>query len=546
MVDATPPTSSAGPSKGIPLASFNATQSQKTARVYEQYKCIVCDSELSSKGVCKRHLEEQHITPKVWQCERCPSFFDTKAESKKHCSQCGDGDLSYVATKITRKVYACEFTGSCFQSLDNYLRNLLVLSEQRDPRPRPDLKKKIDALLGWVERRNAKFGPVVGEASNDLFGVPEAWKELQWDPDYLRGKIAVLEHATFNEDGTMGSSRWTGSSPKQRNTKTYITQLFQAGRLPKNYSAGTHIKPEAMSICSTPMPLSHKPPSVASGPSSADTPLRMTSPYPRSHSRQTVYSHEAMDQRTSTSTPRSNGDEVMTAELKSKRHLSDESRAYIPARTPPGPPDPPTDQYQYLSDPTMMGQPPQLPPLPAFTTPSNSSVCLPLRKVDGAEAMPPPHQSIAPTAQHYGHHHQHPLYHHLPPQHSTNTFSNSSSSDLASETSTLAQSYREPEYSSVPMDYHMWQQQQQQLLAFQQQQQQHAGYGGYGAQFDYSMPDDASIVASSVNTGNTIGVDYVTEIPKMEGFEGMDLSGGAHGHGQVGTFYLGDEEEGRR
>lgn len=224
-----------------------------------------------------------------------------------------------------------------------------------------------------------------------------------------------------------------------------------------------------------------------------------------------------MDHSTTASTPRSvpAGEEVLTAELKSKRHLSDESRSYIPARTPPGPPEM-QEHYQYPGDPSQLGQAPQLPPLPAFTTPSSSTVSLVLRKQPGSHGMPMT-QSLAPAPQY------HPLYH-LDPASSQHTLS----SDAASETSTLAQSYREPEsLDPLPVDYSLWQQQQ---LAFQNA---HAVYPY--SHYDYSMPDDASMVASSINTGNTI-VDYVTEIPKMDNYSEMELA--HHQAPHVGTFYL--------
>lgn len=510
------------------MSSFSTQQ--KPSRTYEQYRCIVCENELSSKGVCKRHLEEQHITPKVYECEGCHSYFDTKPEAKKHCSQCcGDGELAWISTTLPKKVYACEYTGSYFLSKERYAQHLLVLSEQRGPRPRANLHTKLDAILRYAGKHNEALMPLCGQISQSLFDSPDAWKDLRWDRDYLQAKITVLEHATFHENGTVESTRWSGSAPKRRDTESYLTQLFQAGRLPNHKGDLAHIKPEAMPMCSTPMPVAYTAPSVASGPSSADTPLRATSPTSRSQSRQTAWSHDCTDLPTSASTPRS-GDEIMTAELKSKRHLSDESRSYIPARTPPGPPEP-LEQYQYPSDPSLMGQAPQLPPLPAFMTPSNSTISLPLRKQEGG-GMPPPDQIMVSGGPHY-----HPMYQ-LPPANSSHTLT----SDAASETSTLAQSYREPEFldphSAMPIDYNLWSQQQ---LAFQQQQQ-HMGVYPYGGGFDYNMPDDASIVASSINTGNTI-VDYVTEIPKMEGYSDMDLTGPGHGHG---TFFLdGGEDEGR-
>lgn len=523
------PATVAGPSKAGAQTNFNAQQ--RPGRTNDQqYRCIVCDQLLSSKGVCKRHLEDQHITPKVYECEECHAYFETKADAKKHCSQCcGDAELSWTAVNLPKKVYACEYTGSYFLSKERYSQHLLVLSEPRGLRPRANLNTKLDAILRHAGKHNDALMPLCGQISQSLFGSHDAWKELLWDPNYLQAKITVLEHATFNDNGTIESTRWSGSAPKRRNTESYLTQLFQAGRMPDE-----NIKPEEMSVCSTPMPVTFIPPSGGAGAISVDAPLRVTSPVPpRSQSRQTVWSHDGTDRSTSASTPRSvpAGEEVMTAELKSKRHLSDESRSYIPARTPPGPPEPPEQYAYHPTDPSLMGHAPQLPPLPAFMTPSTSSVSLPLRKQEGNGMA-----HMVSGAPHY-----HPMYQ-LQPADSNHTLA----SDTASETSTLAQSYREPEFLdqyAVPIDYKLWQQQ----LAFQQQQQQQQqqlGVYQYNGGFDYSMPDDASIVASSINTGNTIGVDYVTEIPKMEGYGEMDLS--HHGHAGGGTFFLdgeGREEE---
>ena len=535
--NASPPTSSTGASKGVPVASFSSSSQQKPARFYEPYKCVICEAALSSKGVCKRHLEEQHVAPKVFECEGCHAQFDTKPEAKKHCGQCGEGEVSFIPAKApAKKVYACEYSGNYYSGQARYIDSLLVLCEQKDKTHVANLSLKLDALLRHAGHRNQALPPMCADISLNLFGYPEAWKDLQWDEDYLRARISVLEHATFSPDGTMESARWTGSAPRRRNTVAYLTQLFQAGRLPNSDACPVDVKPSAMSICSTPMPVSRTAPSVASGPSSVGTPLGITSPMPRSHSRQTVWSSDGIEHSTTASTPRS-GDEVMTAELKSKRHLSDESRAYIPARTPPGPPEPP-DHYQYTSDPSILGDAPQLPALPAFMTPSNSTISLPLRKQEG-DGLPP--GQIMVSAPQY-----HPLYQ-MNPTHSSHTLS----SDVASETSTLAQSYREPELGeAVPIDYNLWAQQQQ-ILAFHNSHSQGGHHGGlpmyhpYG-NFDYSMPDDdASMVASSINTTNTIGVEYVTEIPKMENYSDMDLSNQHQHHNMThgGTFYLHQPEE---
>lgn len=523
--EVTPPTSSTGASRCV-SATVSSNSQPKAVRIYEQYRCIICDQNLSSKGVCKRHLEEQHISPRVFECEGCHAYFDAKASAKKHCSQCGNGEAGWVATKLIKKIYACEFTGQYVHRQDRYIDILLDLSGQKTDRPTADLNRKLQAILKYAGFRDAAITPLCSEISNQFFGSPEAWRELEWDQDFLKAKIMALEHATFHPDGTVESARWGETSPVGRlNTESFLTQLFHAGKRPGHGSQSPSIKPAPMSICSTPMPLAYNPPSVTPGPSSADTPQSATSPMPRSHSRQTVWSHDGMTQSTTASTPQSvpSGDDMMTTELKSKRHLSDESRSFIPTRTPPGPPDL-LDHYQYQSDPAL--QAPQLPPLPDFVTPSNSTISLPLRKQE-VHGLPTT-QQLAPISQYPPHMYQ------MHPRNSSHTLT----SEVASETSTLAQSYREPEYlDTMSSDYLAWQQQQQ--FAYQNSHPSAYGYGNY----DYNMADDASMVASSINTGNTVGVDYVTELPKMENYSDMDLS---NHHTHPGTFYLPNDEDQQR
>lgn len=540
-----PPSSGVGPGQDIPVSTFPSQP--KPSRTYEQFQCIVCNQELSSKGVCKRHLEDQHVSPRIFECERCHAHFDTKPEAKKHCSQCGDGQTDWAPRKMSKKVYACEFTGSFFGGQTRYVDHLLTLSEQKQNRPRPNLNEKLAAIIRhWGYREQARVLPLCHDISQNLFGSPDAWSKLQWDEEFLQAKIGTLEHATFYNDGTVESSRWGDSLLQQRrSTEIFLRELLQAGRLPPQSGVPAHSGPPPTLTCTTTMP---PPPSISSGPSSSvETPRSGMSPMPRSQSRQTIWSHDGMSQTTTASTPRSvpASDEIMTAELKSKRHLSDESRAYIPSRTPPGPPEPP-DHYQYSADQSMMaGQAPQLPELPSFMTPSNSTMSLPLRKVEGSglpttqsQHMPPP-----PPQYHTQPHQMYPIHH---PTNSTHTLA----SDTASETSTIAQSYREPEFfnpslQGVSSDYLVWSQQQQaSQFAYQQPSQPHPVYG-YGAaghnNFDYSMADDASLVASSVNTGNTIDVGYVAELPKMESFPDMDL-----GNHHNGTFYFPDDGEEER
>ena len=127
-------------------------------------------------------------------------------------------------------------------------------------------------------------------------------------------------------------------------------------------------------------------------------------------------------------------------------------------------------------------------------TPSNSTISLPLRRQE-THGLPPTQTMV--SAPHYR-----PLYQ-MHPAASSHTLT----SDVASETSTLAQSYREPELAdSIPIDYNLWSQQQ---LAFQA-----GGHPSYPYGFDYSMADDASIDYSlsnpdtreSINSSNGLKV----------------------------------------
>ena len=490
-------------------SSFCSAQKPNRLADVVQYTCIVCDAELSSKGVCKRHLMDQHITPQVYECECCHAHFDTKPDAKKHCMQCGSGDYHYFPTKLAKKVYACEYSGSYFGSLQRYIDFLLPMCERKPERPKRNLNLKLDAIMRYTGQAQ-----LCDSISQRIYGDPECWRTLVWKESYLLNVLSDLEHATFHPDGTMESTKWTGSTPKLHDTELYLIRLMQDGdRRGLDVEAMLKIKQEPSSTFASSSSRPNPTLSMLHMQNSLDTPHGTASPasIDRSHSRQTMWSQDSVEQATSATTPRSvpASEEVLSAEVKGKRHLSDQSRAYVPARTPPGPPEPP-EQYQYKIETPLPSEVPQLPPLPAFMTPSSSTMSLPLRKPEGHDFVSG-YQTQVP--------YMNTMYQ---GGHSTFTLA----SDVESETSTLAQSYHEPELGeNVPMDYNFYMQQ----LGYENQ----PGYGY--PNLAYTMPDDRSSIA----TGNTI-VDHVTEISKIDGYAEMPMYP-SHGPGQ--TFYFEGNEQ---
>ncbi len=50
------------------------------------YNCIFCCTDYTTKGTCKRHLEEIHVAKRYFRCLECSQRFATAPEARKHCT----------------------------------------------------------------------------------------------------------------------------------------------------------------------------------------------------------------------------------------------------------------------------------------------------------------------------------------------------------------------------------------------------------------------------------------------------------------------------
>ena len=216
-------------SRAVPNSScFPATQAPPKASGSVQYQCIVCGLCLTSKGVCKRHLDEQHISRKKFKCEKCNELFSDKSDAKKHCNSCSAGVMYYITVKPQlKKVYSCGYTGEIFLSMPKYLDHLVALSEKTgDSRPSYRRHRKLLALL-----EQASLQQNVALASTNLFGSSNAWKNLRWqDPD-LVGAIERLEYAVVHDNGTIEFDRHPKDVQKFMAANEYLYGLLRAGHL---------------------------------------------------------------------------------------------------------------------------------------------------------------------------------------------------------------------------------------------------------------------------------------------------------------------------
>jgi len=49
------------------------------------YNCVFCSTDYTTKGTCKRHLEEIHVAKRYFRCLECSQRFATAPEARKHC-----------------------------------------------------------------------------------------------------------------------------------------------------------------------------------------------------------------------------------------------------------------------------------------------------------------------------------------------------------------------------------------------------------------------------------------------------------------------------
>ena len=481
--------------KAVPNSSvFSSSPSLDKGSSSVQYRCIVCQDQLSSKGVCKRHLDEQHVSPKIYRCEKCNDRFEVKKEAKAHINNCGKGLFLYTVDKRPeKKIYACEFTGKYFFSKPLYVEHLLELSALSEERPQPDQTVKLCALLTQPSLQNQ-----VAEISSRKFESRHAWRNLQWSDAHVSKAIEELEDAVVHENGTIDF----GKTHPQQKVRVYLNSLLGAGSLPRSNSLHSR---RSRSSTMTQRRTLH------SSDSGGNTPTQDAKVMPPLPSGQTGSgSPSAMDLSGSMPPPIAGMTTMTAAEQRAKRHLSDQSRAFVPMRQPPGPPSVP--QFPYATGPSM-------PDFPHYTPPNTSATSLPFRNQDGP-SITEPHATDVVS------------------QRTGSTATPTLSSDGASE-STVISSFQEPEYmEQMPFEYSFWNTQHSipdYPFAFDG----NVDYNMTIPQYYYHPNGDQSIRTSSIATDQTCVVDYNEQEQKLASFESLP----SHAMPQLGsTFYIEDDD----
>ena len=493
--------------KTVPNSScFSASPAPAKASGSIQYNCIICKDDLSSKGVCKRHLEEQHVSPKVYRCEKCGDRFLVKAEAKKHVHECGQGVFSYTIGKPDeKKLYACEYTGDCFISLPKYVEHLLKLCEKRDARPERDSRRKLFALLDQLGLRQHAT-----EISTKLYQSRHAWRDLRWTEAHLSKAIEQLEYATVDPHGMIELGKHADGSQKI-NARLYMNSLLNSGSLSRPNSSQSAAQTAARRSRSATQTTLHRSASYGTDSGSA-TPTR-----PDQEMSQTPVDQSdatpASDVPCSTTMCRPEDAVSRIASEIKKRHLSDHSRFYVPDRHPPGPPHLPYNMNTIV-------HPNQ------FSVPSISNTSLPIRTQEGPNVVQYPTETLATQPSNY-----------CPSTLSTPTLS----SDAASG-STLISNYQEPQLlTPASLDYNYWTNQQD-VCNYPFTFDNNLNYG-FSPQVDF-YPGDASIRASSVATDQTYAVeDYSLQQQeeKFSSFNQQQPPPLSHPMAQY-TFFFDDDE----
>ena len=520
-----------------------------------QYQCIICDEFLSSKGVCKRHLEDQHVSPKQYKCEKCALVFSVKAKCKEHIKDCGKGVFLYVVCKPEeKKAYGCEFTGDVFSSMARYVEHLLNLSERIQDRPAGDLHRKLYALL---DRQHLE--PHVAEISSRVYGSSSAWRNLYWDVMQLDRSIEVLEHAIVYEDGTLEIAKHVANGDRIQLTETFVYGLLCEGKIRPN-SRHT-IRPgsgKAMSRSSstsfgstkTITPKGSLNPISAPMPAAPMTMPEATSvpampPIPSSMA-MSIAAHATVAQ-------------VATMDVKGKRHLSDHSRNFVPNRLPPGPPLPSdlSHLYQLHAQTSGHATPPNVPTTSLPFPPNVSTTSLPFRPPDvqlvDQTSLPmdyqprtvytpsietQPRQVYTPSIGDQSRHVYTPSIGDQSRQvYTPSSIETTGSSDNAS-VSTIMSNYQEPELVTPMFDYNMWPGQPH-TIAFPIPPTHNTVYNmPQNPEYYYHHPSVTSTRTPSVATDQTYVVDYSNADRKSINFD----SGSMHAVPQSGTFLWDDEE----
>ena len=468
-----------------------------------QYCCVICTDRLSSKGVCKRHLEEQHVSPKVYECEKCAQRLPVKAKAKKHCDQCGAGVLSYtIRRQDDKKIYACEFTGKCFLSRPKYLEHLLELCETSDKKLEPDFRRKLCALLEQPGLRQH-----VAEICSKKYGSRHAWRDLQCSDAHVSKAIEQLDYAVVHENGTIELGKNADGLARSQNARVYLNSLLGAGTLPqhcsfqsvtqdaeKRYGSGTHTPLQSLSDGTD---------------SGTTTPTATAKDIPQALVHQLNVLNASGVGFPSLASYSVDAGMPLSTEMKSKRHLSDQSRFYVPIRQPPGPPT--TPRFPHNASNSVQHLQHSVPP-------TTSTTSLPFRN-QGHHAAPQSVGTLSAHSQDYA----------------SYTTESMLSPDAASE-STLISSYQQLEVlDPTPFGCNYWAVQQNtgnNPFLFDG----NMNYGSSEPMYHYT--DDTSVRNSSIATDQTYVGDLDENGQKLSTFDTMS----SYSTAQYGTFFLDDDD----
>jgi len=177
------------------LSAANTPSSSKHPRTKSAasvaYNCVFCGDDYSSKGTCKRHLDDMHVARKSLQCNKCKAQFRTVPEVRKHSDPCSSGILGWSEYKPpARHIYSSEFTNKLFRTQQQYTEHLLELcAKPQGTRPGLSLHKKLRNLLEQPALRDA-----VETLSLRIFGDADMWRNTRWEYERVRKAINDLEY----------------------------------------------------------------------------------------------------------------------------------------------------------------------------------------------------------------------------------------------------------------------------------------------------------------------------------------------------------------
>ena len=332
-------------------SSSKPGKSKSTAAV--AHNCVFCGASYSSKGTCKRHLDEMHVAKKFFLCNCCQSKFKSVPEARKHTDGCGAGNLGWSESKPPpRQVYSSEFEAKSFRTQQQYTDHLLELcAKPQDARPAKSMHRKLYNLLDQSDMQ----GPVKA-LSFRLFRNTDAWRNLRWTEDRLAEANYELEH------GIQEPKMRLFHNGAQNRTEAFLERLF-ADREPRRsavsvtgsisnsdldekstQASDVTMKEETPQPYLQPKPGPYLPERLASG-------NRVTDPY---HSK-------------------SNGSTPAGVDSTGKRPLSYESAARVPERMPPGPPSGFPEVYHHSPVPNHYNPENSMPVNTAFATAPLSS-----------------------------------------------------------------------------------------------------------------------------------------------------------------------------